>query len=387
VLLYVAGFTLSRLTLRQIDRADPNVPITPSERQLRRIYGALINLAGVYYYISLPVVAVLVVAIAGGLIYAFLAIGTVPIKLTVLLVIGSIATVWSMGRSLFLRVKTEDPGRPLTREEAPELWALAERVAQTVNTRAVDEIRLTTGTDLCVYERGSWRTRMANKATRVLVLGAAVLRDFRQQDFLAVLAHEYGHFSNRDTAGGAVALRVQGDIWKFYLAMRNAGQATWLNIAFHFLRLYHLIFRRISHGATRLQEVLADRVAAAAYGAAAFEGGLKHAIRRSLEFDAHASSEIQAAIEAKRPVQNLYDSVPAQMPESVDQQFAAALNRDTTDDDTHPAPKDRFRLVSRVVASSSPAMNGFVWDLFRDPSAVQQEMMDLIEKRIASHRS
>jgi len=64
-----------------------------------------------------------------------------------------------------------------------------------------------------------------------------------------------------------------------------------MNAAFHFPRVYNFIFRRISHGATRLQEILADRVAAQIYGAPAFEGGLRHVIRRSLEFEAAARTE------------------------------------------------------------------------------------------------
>ena len=40
------------------------------------------------------------------------------------------------------------------------------------------------------------------------------------------------------------------------------------NLGFHFLRLYYKIFTIISHGAGRLQEVLADRLAAYHYGAA-----------------------------------------------------------------------------------------------------------------------
>ena len=65
--------------------------------------------------------------------------------------------------------------------------------------------------------------------------------------------------------------------------MSARGQAHRLNVAFDFLRIYHFIFRRISHGATRLQEVLADRVAALMYGPVAFEEGLTHVVRQSVE--------------------------------------------------------------------------------------------------------
>lgn len=384
-LLFGLGFALSKLTLRQIERSDPSVPVSAGERRLRRIYRTVINVAGVYYYLSLPIVMVLVVVIAGGVIYGFIAAGWLPIKLILILGIGAIATVWSMGRSLFIKVSAEDPRRTVSRDEAARLWTLAEEVAATVGTRPVDEIRLTPGTELCVYERGSWREKLENRAKRVLVLGAAVMNDFQLEDFRSVLAHEYGHFSNRDTAGGDVALRVRNDMLKFYYAMLRAGQATWLNVAFHFLRMYHFIFRRISHGATRLQEVLADRVAAQAYGPAAFEGGLRHVIRRSLAFDTHAHLEIKAAIDTKRPIANLYETTPATTA-NLDEQYDKAINRATTEDDTHPAPHDRFRLIASISKPDRPPSPGTVWDLFADRASVQREMMELVEKNVARHR-
>src|SRR6185312_17235529 len=102
-----------------------------------------------------------------------------------------------------------------------------------------DEIRITPGTELAVYEKGTFRERSQDKAQRILILGSGVLNDFKQNGFRAVLAHEYGHFTNRDTAGGDVAMRVNNDMVKFAHAMIVQGQANVLNVAFHFLRIYH----------------------------------------------------------------------------------------------------------------------------------------------------
>lgn len=381
------GYALSKLTLRQIERADPRHAIAAGERKLRKLYRSVLNVAGVYYYLSLPIVFLLVVGAAAALLYGFLMMGWIPIKLTIIIVIGVIATIWSMGRSLFLKVDSSDPGRALSREEAEPLWQLTETVAKDLNTRPIDEIRITPGTDLCVYERGTWREKLDNQAKRVLVLGVAVLNDFKQDDFRSVLAHEYGHFANRDTAGGDVALRVQNDMLKFYIAMVKAGQATWLNIAFHFLRFYHFIFRRISHGATRLQEVLADRVAAQAYGPLAFEGGLRHVIRTSLHFDAHADREIQEALKARRPIMNLYEAPTGEPQVSHEKAFIEAINRPTTADDTHPAPHDRFRLIAPIPEPTYARSSALVWDLFKDRAAIVQEMTARVEKNIAPHRA
>jgi len=384
-LLYVVGFALSRATLRQIERSDPAVAVNPAELRLRKIYRSVLNVAGVYYYISLPIVFLLVLAVCGGIILAFFAIGYVPIKLTILIGIGGLITIWTMGRSLFLRVNSSDPGRALERHEAEGLWQLTDDVARTMNTRPIDEIRLTEGTDLAVYERGTWREKLDNRAKRILILGTAVLNGFKQDDFRCVLAHEYGHFSNRDTAGGDVAMRVQNDMLKFYFAMCQAGQATWLIIAFHFLRMYHFIFRRISHGATRLQEILADRVAAQTYGPAAFEGGLRHVIAQGIAFGHRANREVEDAIKANRPLQNLYEAGPAE-PSTVQEEFDKAINRPTTEDDTHPGPLDRFRLISKIPAPNREPANGLVWDLFKDREAIVKEMMAKVEANVAPHR-
>src|SRR5262249_15448771 len=147
-------------------------------------------------------------------------------------------------------------------------------VAEAVGTRPIDGIRITAGCDLAVYEKGSFREKLQDKAERNLILGVGVLNGMHTNAFRAVLAHEYGHFSHRDTAGGDVALRVDQDMVKFAYALAYSGQAVWWNLGFQFVRLYHFLFRRITHGATRLQEILADRVAVRNYSAASFEEGL-----------------------------------------------------------------------------------------------------------------
>ena len=384
--LFITGWTLSRITLHRIEHSDPRIPISTGEKRLRRTYRVVLNLAGIYYYISLPIVLLLVIAVAVVLVGGLFMIGYIPIYFTLMLIIGAIGTIWSMLRSFFIRIENKDPGEPVTRAEAEALWQLAEEVAATLNTRPVDEIRITTGTELCVYERGTWRERMNNRAQRILVLGAAVLTDFKKDDLRCVLAHEYGHFAHRDTAGGDIALRVRNDIFKFCIAMVNAGQNTRLNIAFHFLRLYDFLFRRISHGATRLQEVLADRVAAQAYGPIAFQGGLTHVIRQNILFHAHANREIDEAIKASRPLQNFYAPLTEAPKQDQEAEIQKALTRPTTEDDTHPGPQDRFRLISTIPAPDRTAQPGTAWDLFNDRDTLIRRLLDQVEKNIAPHR-
>lgn len=170
---------------------------------------------------------------------------------------------------------------------------------------------------------------------------------------------------------------------KFAVAMAYAGQAVWWNIAFQFLRVYDFLFRRISFGAIRLQEVLADRAAVRLYGARPFEEGLRHVIRRSIEFNQLADTEIKEAVQAGRSLQNMYALEPHQE-KAVDEDIENALNRTTSEDDTHPSPVDRFRLISQVVSVNQSDRSGSVWELFADREAITTEMTSQIERMVHS---
>ncbi len=381
LLLFVIGKIFSGLTLSAIENNKLDTSSAKPGGWLRTAYRTLINIGGVYYYISLPVVLILIVALTGGIIYLFLMAGRIPVKLVIILVIGAVVTIFSMIRSLLIKVDTTDPGRELKREEAPGLFELTEEVARIIGTRPVDEIRITPLNDLAVYEKGTWREKMNDKGKRILILGTAVLNDFKKGDFKAVLAHEYGHFAHRDTAGGDVAIRVQNDMTKYFIALYKAEQNTVWNIAFHFLRLYNFIFRRISHGATRLQEVLADRVAAETFGPVNFVGGLTHVIKSEITFQKYADAEIKEAIELKRPVNNLY-ALSHNFDENTEQELAKILNSKTTEDDTHPSPVDRFRYIDGINSPLGVKDNSAVRDLFRNWNDLTEEMTRSIEAKV-----
>jgi len=381
VLLFVTGRAMSSVTLRSIESDDPNDPDHRRHALLRKAYRRLINVAGFYYYISVPFVILIVLGVAGSVTYATFASGHIPVKLIAVLVIGSLITVYMMIHSLFVRRDQSDPGRALSGDEAPGLWDLARDVASRIHTRPVDEIRVTPGTELAVYERGSFKERAEDKGRRILLLGVANLNGFSRNAFRAVLAHEYGHLSHRDTAGGDVALRVNANMETFAINMIRAGQAVWWNLGFHFLRIYHFIFRRLSHGATRLQEVLADRTAVSTYGAEAFEEGLRHVIRRSIEFEDIVYWEAQEANKARRPLQNLYELETTNL-STTDAKYKEAITRPTTQDDTHPGPMDRFRYAARIASTNVDRASGTVWELFSDRQALTKEMNDVISRSV-----
>lgn len=378
-LLYLLGVLLSNYTMRRIERQLRNGSVA-SGSAWRSAYRFLINVAGLYYYISLPIILILLLILVVWVFYASLISGYLPFHWMFILFIGTCLTIHSMIRSLMLKIEEEDSGRELKRSEAPELFALTKEVAKALDTWEIDEIRITPETDLAVYEKGSRKEKRGDRGKRILILGIGVLTGFKQTDFRAVLAHEYGHFAHRDTAGGEIALRVRRDMSIYAHTLYLAGQTVWWNIAFQFLRLYHFIFRRISSGATRFQEIRADRVAAQLYGLPAFQSGLTHIIRRQIEFVKLARAEIKEAKKMKRPFRNLYDLAPFSTTD-IEEELSTILNRKTDPDDTHPSPVDRFRYLAGLNARAEKKTDACVPELFLDWPSIMQEMTDTIEQR------
>ena len=380
LLLLAVGGLLSGSTLRAARRVplQPSGQAQGSDAFLRRVYRIVLWLSCAYYWISIPLISVAVLALGGGLIYLLFQIGRIPIKLVLIIVVLVVVTLVSIVKSLFVRREDEDPGLRLDLAGEPRLRGLLDEVAARIGTRPVDNVYLTPGTDLAVMERGGMWRQLGGQTERCLILGVGVLEGMELGPFKAILAHEYGHFSNEDTAGGGFALAVRRSILTMAQHLAEGGAAAWYNPAWLFVNGFYRVFLRISQGASRLQEVLADRWAAFTYGAAAFERGLRHVIERSIYFDAHANSALGRAVQTKLALVNLYQFDPATLDGQADLTYAIeqALHREPSPYDSHPAPVDRFAWVKAVAGNGAiPAEDEVeVWSLFKDREAVERTL-------------
>lgn len=382
-LLLLAGGVLSVLTLR----AATELPTLDGHGSrlsagLRRIYAAVITTSCLFYYVSLPLVVLAVLGGAAGIVYGFMALGRIPIKLVLIVGLVALVSAWAVLKSVFVRARDVDPGTKLDLASEPGLRALLDEVANKVGTRAVDSVYVTPGTELAVFERGGMMRQMRGHSERCLVLGLGVLEGLRLLDLKAILAHEYGHFSNRDTAGGGMALAVRRSMISMAQALAQGGAATWYNPAWWFFRGYFSAFLRVSQGASRLQEVLADRWAAFSYGSEAFVRGLTHVIERSVRFDAQARVALSPGLEARPALKNLYHQLrSAEIVEGdVAREVSQALDQKPSAYDSHPAPKDRIAWV-RALAAPEPSPTHAdaddardAWQLFADRERLEHQM-------------
>jgi Zn-dependent protease with chaperone function len=149
------------------------------------------------------------------------------------------------------------------------------------------------------------------------------------------------------------------------------------------------VFLRISQGASRLQEILADRWAAFTYGSRAFEEGLRHVIEQSVRFDARAGATLQDM--AAQPVSNLYQHQPASpvAEAEVEKAIREVLNRAASPYDSHPSPAERTRWVRALgargsVQSADDASEA--WTLFEDRAAIEQRMTGHVRAMVEAAR-
>ncbi|WP_394847080.1 M48 family metallopeptidase [Pendulispora brunnea] len=386
------GWLLSQSVLRAAERMSGQQG-APAPSWLRRVYRAVIWLTCIYFYASLPIVLVGVFVAAGAILFAIVAFGYIPIKLVLIIGLIALVSFAAVMKALWALVapgKQKDPGEPLDLAAEPKLRALLREVADKVGTRMVDRVYLTTGTQLAVTERGGGWLQVRGKTERCLLVGAAVLEGMPIRAFKAILAHEYGHFKNEDTAGGGFALAMQRSLITMALSLARGGAANAMSPAWWFVRGFHLVFLRISHGASRLQEILADRWAALAYGSASFERGLRHVIERSVRFDAHANAALKEVLEKQVPLANFYAYAPeaaaseTELADALDK----ALGRPASPYDSHPPPHQRIAWVNALAASGDPAQpdeeEGDAWTLFSDRTGIEERMTGVIRTSLAN---
>jgi Zn-dependent protease with chaperone function len=389
--LFVVGRQMSRRALAAVERLAPNRSdaLVRDTLGLRRAYAAAIGFAAAYYYLSIPIVVLLVVAIGGGLIWGMLAVGWISIKLLAVVGIVVLASVWALLRSLFVNRKPDpDPGVRLTETDLPDLWAVLREVAAQVQTRPVDDVFATPGTEIGVFERGPMSERLRDRGRRHLVLGVGALDGLTERQLRAILAHEYGHFAHRDTARGDLAGIVRASLLSAVIRLAKAGGLTALNPAWLFLRFFYALFERVALGASRLQEALADRFAAVSYGGPALIAGLRHIARRSAEFDAGSSAMIAVAQSTRRAVANLYAAPPADRVNALDIDAAVTKTMSNAGSpyDSHPPIAKRIAWLESFgeaqVTPTVPTSDGPAWDLFPDRGAIEGRMTAVVNGRL-----
>ncbi|MCU7823098.1 M48 family metalloprotease [Kitasatospora sp. DSM 101779] len=196
-----------------------------------------------------------------------------------------------------------DGGLLLTREQQPGLWARVDRIAELTGVRGPAEIRLVPDVNAGVREDTRLLGLIPGK--RHLVIGAPLLIGLTEGELDSVLAHEFGHYSNRDVrlagvtvAGRSAILHTVGtlhrradrhqaekaaeiaakDAARLAKDRKSTGEEADGGVQRALAKvftLYAKLYFRVSEAVSRRQEYAADRTAATVAGRAATASALR----------------------------------------------------------------------------------------------------------------
>ena len=117
-----------------------------------------------------------------------------------------------------------------------------------------------------------------------------------------------------------------------------------------------------------------------------FEEGLEHVVRRQIEFNQLTRREFNEALRSGAGLHNIY-RFEDQPEKALEEAIYKAIFRKTSEDDTHPSPMDRFRLVRRIVYPEESTSSSPMWDLFANREALINEMSLEMEYKVRANKA
>jgi Zn-dependent protease with chaperone function len=385
-LLVLASF-LSRAAMRASDNLSlkdtDDVFSTPLH--LSKLYKYTLLMTCIFYYLSIP--AIVTLALLSTFIFGsvFIFSGFVLAPLAFVILINGASTIGAVVRSLVGRKESGNPAHELDIDKHPEFKRILAGVARKVGTDSVSRVFLDPEANLSVFEKGGILRLLRGDGERCLILGIAVLEGMTVAQLQAILAHEYGHLSRGDTSAGGFALGVRTSAQRMLANMVRYNAASWWNPLWCFLQAFYRVFLRVSLGAARFQEALADRTAVRLFGAKAFTEGLCHIIENEMRFRAHMDVALNEAINDVTPVKNIYQiKTKRQVPEAlITKAINTELRSAPSPYDSHPPVQKRFAWAKKwdrhgdVTPDDRPA-----WGIFRNRSDIEELMTDQIRKAV-----
>lgn len=388
----LAGFTRGSraLTLLGGDYMQGGeVMQTSGESWLGMLYGLSLCAGLILFYISIPFVIAGILAATGALLLLIFQANRIPVKLVLIIVLIGFGMAWSVLKSLFASMGSGSYGMRKTRNDCPRLFDVLTEVADRVQTRPVDEVYLVPDCSISVHQDGRGPFGILGVKRRVLTLGVAPLRDLTTTELKSILAHEYAHFSHKDTLYSRFIHQVTLSIESSLMGMaESAGKLNYVNPFYWFLYLYYRAYSILSAGYSRSREYLADRMAAGCYGSQAFASALKKVVVNSELFYKPAWELTVEGLQKEAPITNVYEAVEQHIEANVSREELSKLTETINDQQgtlfaSHPTYAERVEAISTIVDNGYPDSSAAI-DIFEDPAAIEQEMTEFLTAQVSN---
>lgn len=192
------------------------------------------------------------------------------------------------------------PGPRLTPKSDPRLFEEIFRLARELGQKAPREAYLMPDVTAWVSERGGF---MGFGRRRIAGVGLTLLQGLSVDEFRAVLAHEFGHFSRGDTRLGPWIYRTRTTIGRTLqelpaLSIFGKTAAAFGSLIQRPFALYGNWFLRITQTISRQQEYSADEISAATAGRETASSALRKTFMTDLALRMYWESVLGPALNA-----------------------------------------------------------------------------------------
>jgi Zn-dependent protease with chaperone function len=356
---------------------------TASESSLARLYGVALCLGLVFFYFAIPFIVVGVLGVTGLLLYGIFSLGRIPVQLVVIVVVVGLGMAWAVFKSLFSRLATGSFGLPKTPADCPRLHEMLAEVARRVDTESVREVFVAPGSAIGVHQEGRGPFGIFGVKRRVLTLGLSTMHYLTVAELQAILAHEYAHFSHRDTFYSRFIYQVELSIEQALGGMGQAGgQLNYVNPFFWFLYLYYKAYSMLAAGFSRSREFLADRMASTLYGSDVFASALTRVATDGALFEMTIYSNIERLLEQSQAFVNMYEAFRSFRDEQFtgeqrEELYGKLLGQKALLFGSHPTFRERVEAVAELPRAEKPDARP-ARDLFEQPEAIEKELTEFL---------
>lgn len=320
---------------------------------------ALLFVPGLYV-VLLSAVA-LTIIIGAGIIYFFFLIRIIPAFVILLIgigvLIGVYAILYGLYRSVFGR-KHSEPALLVDMSEEPILLNFIESLCKTMETKIPDFVLLHFGPTFFV-KQGKIDVFNGTVKGRILAIGTPLLGSLTVNEFKAIIAHEFAHFTGRDTLYSSFVSPVYVGTTTACEEMGSAifgdeEESLLLSIPmllpYAMLRAYLFLFQIIDATISRSRETRADLMATEICGKGIFSNALKKVVREGKVFGVMFSQSIPEELK-KNTYANYciaFRTFLLQKSDDLDQIEREVMAEDRKIYDRHPTLKKRLSYLPDI---------------------------------------
>lgn len=332
----------------------------------------LAALGYVYILAILGIVLMLLIGLVVLLVHGKGAVLAVKLGIPMLVLAGVIL------RALWVRLEPPS-GHPIGPSEAPELFQQIDTIRQTLKAPPVHQVLITGDFNAALVQHP--RLGVLGWQQNYLILGLPLMMALPPRQFLAVIAHEYGHLSGAHGKIASWVYRTRASWSRLMDALEQSDH--WGKVVFtRFLNWYAPFLNRYSLALAREQEYQADREAVRIAGATQASSALVRVDLWARFLDETFWPGVyRLADRRSEPPASVYQTMAAAfrrgLPEGRRQVWLEdAMTAQTDLHDTHPSLKDRL----------APLHGKIVPDGLMEKSAADQWLPELerIQSALAS---